>query len=199
VGPPAARRRRGELGVGAGWNLSLRAEPPGPAAVPGDRPRGSSGRRAPTEAPTLRSSPPPAGLWSRDGRNGEVSMTHQLPIPDGVLAPLCARHRIRCLSLFGSVLKGTDRPDSDVELLVEFEPGASLRAGRSSWSRRSTGSCPSVAISSTSSGAPSGSDHGRCHQGLGPPGATPAWVRLASSTASWRSSPRLRHAVAAGR
>jgi uncharacterized protein len=26
--------------------------------------------------------------------------------------------------LFGSVLNGTDRPDSDVDLLVEFEPGA---------------------------------------------------------------------------
>jgi hypothetical protein len=26
--------------------------------------------------------------------------------------------------LFGSTLKGTNRPDSDVDLLVEFEPGA---------------------------------------------------------------------------
>ena len=41
------------------------------------------------------------------------------------LTALCRRHRIRRLSLFGSVLKGTDRPDSDVDLLVEFEPGAS--------------------------------------------------------------------------
>jgi uncharacterized protein len=40
------------------------------------------------------------------------------------LAALCRRHRIRRLALFGSVLKGTDRPDSDVDLLVEFEPGA---------------------------------------------------------------------------
>ena len=32
-------------------------------------------------------------------------------------------HRIRRLSLFGSTLKGTNRPDSDVDLLVEFEPG----------------------------------------------------------------------------
>ena len=40
------------------------------------------------------------------------------------LAALCRRHGIRRLSLFGSVLKGTDRPDSDVDLLVEFEPGA---------------------------------------------------------------------------
>jgi predicted nucleotidyltransferase len=28
------------------------------------------------------------------------------------------------LSLFGSALKGTDRPDSDIDLLVEFEPDA---------------------------------------------------------------------------
>jgi predicted nucleotidyltransferase len=40
------------------------------------------------------------------------------------LAALCRRHGIRRLSLFGSVLKGTDRPDSDVDLLVEFAPGA---------------------------------------------------------------------------
>jgi uncharacterized protein len=42
----------------------------------------------------------------------------------GALEQLCRRHRIRRLALFGSVLKGTDRPDSDVDLLVEFEAGA---------------------------------------------------------------------------
>jgi predicted nucleotidyltransferase len=40
------------------------------------------------------------------------------------LTALCRRHRIRMISLFGSVLKGTGRPDSDVDLLVEFEPDA---------------------------------------------------------------------------
>jgi predicted nucleotidyltransferase len=40
------------------------------------------------------------------------------------LTAVCRRHRIRRLSLFGSVLRGTDRPDSDVDLLVEFEPDA---------------------------------------------------------------------------
>jgi predicted nucleotidyltransferase len=45
--------------------------------------------------------------------------------PDGVaLRALCRRYHIRRLSLFGSTLKGTKRPDSDVDLLVEFEPGA---------------------------------------------------------------------------
>jgi predicted nucleotidyltransferase len=40
------------------------------------------------------------------------------------LVDLCRRHAIRRLSLFGSVLKGTARPDSDVDLLVEFVPGS---------------------------------------------------------------------------
>jgi predicted nucleotidyltransferase len=35
---------------------------------------------------------------------------------------LCRRHHIRRLSLFGSVLRDDFRPDSDVDLLVEFEP-----------------------------------------------------------------------------
>lgn len=39
------------------------------------------------------------------------------------LERLCRRHHIRRLSLFGSVLKGTAQPHSDVDLLVEFEPG----------------------------------------------------------------------------
>jgi predicted nucleotidyltransferase len=44
--------------------------------------------------------------------------------PDqAALAALCCRHHIRRLSLFGSTLKGTARPDSDIDLLVEFEPG----------------------------------------------------------------------------
>jgi uncharacterized protein len=36
---------------------------------------------------------------------------------------LCHRYHIQRLSLFGSTLNGTDRPDSDVDLLVEFEAG----------------------------------------------------------------------------
>lgn len=40
------------------------------------------------------------------------------------LAELCRKRGIRRLSLFGSALKGSARPDSDVDLLVEFEPAA---------------------------------------------------------------------------
>ena len=40
------------------------------------------------------------------------------------LSPLCCKYHIRKLSLFGSTLRETRRPDSDIDLLVEFEPGA---------------------------------------------------------------------------
>jgi predicted nucleotidyltransferase len=47
-----------------------------------------------------------------------------LPVADAVLAGFCRQHRIRRLSLFGSRLHGTARPDSDIDLLVEFDAGA---------------------------------------------------------------------------
>jgi predicted nucleotidyltransferase len=34
----------------------------------------------------------------------------------------CRRHHVRKLSLFGSVLRDDFRPESDVDVLVEFEP-----------------------------------------------------------------------------
>jgi predicted nucleotidyltransferase len=50
---------------------------------------------------------------------------HTLVFPDqAALVAVCCRYRIRRLSLFGSTLKGTNRPDSDIDLLVEFEPCA---------------------------------------------------------------------------
>lgn len=51
-------------------------------------------------------------------------MAHRVFADRARLADLCRRHRIRRLSLFDSVLKGTARPDSDIDLLVEFEPAA---------------------------------------------------------------------------
>ncbi len=37
-----------------------------------------------------------------------------------------AAFRIRSLHVFGSVARGEDRPGSDVDLLVEFEPDAEI-------------------------------------------------------------------------
>ena len=48
-------------------------------------------------------------------------MTMQLPIDPDVLARFCTQHQIRRLSLFGSMLTGSERPGSDIDLLVEFE------------------------------------------------------------------------------
>ena len=42
---------------------------------------------------------------------------------------ICAivrRHRGRSVSVFGSVARGEETPTSDIDFLVEFEPGSSL-------------------------------------------------------------------------
>jgi predicted nucleotidyltransferase len=44
-------------------------------------------------------------------------------LPRDKIAEFCKRNRIRKLSLFGSALRGELREDSDIDLLVEFEPG----------------------------------------------------------------------------
>lgn len=51
-------------------------------------------------------------------------MTHSVFRDQDALAGICRRHHIRRLSLFGSTMKGSDRPDSDIDLLVEFQPNA---------------------------------------------------------------------------
>jgi predicted nucleotidyltransferase len=45
-----------------------------------------------------------------------------LDIPQEEIAAFCRRHHIRRLALFGSVLRGDLGPDSDVDVLVEFDP-----------------------------------------------------------------------------
>jgi hypothetical protein len=49
--------------------------------------------------------------------------TPAIPVPTERIAEFCRRHRIRRLALFGSVLRDDFGPDSDVDVLVEFEPG----------------------------------------------------------------------------
>jgi predicted nucleotidyltransferase len=46
-------------------------------------------------------------------------------VDDGALASFVARHAIRRLALYGSVLRDDFGPDSDIDVLVEFEPGRS--------------------------------------------------------------------------
>jgi uncharacterized protein len=55
-------------------------------------------------------------------QEGAPFMHKSLNLDESMLARFCERHHIRRLALFGSQLKGTARPDSDIDLLVEFDP-----------------------------------------------------------------------------
>ena len=51
-------------------------------------------------------------------------MKARIEIPKETLADFCRRNHIRRLAFFGSVLREDFTPESDVDVLVEFEPGA---------------------------------------------------------------------------
>ncbi len=46
-----------------------------------------------------------------------------IDIPSEAIAGFCGRHHIRRLGLFGSVLRDDFTPDSDLDVLVEFDDG----------------------------------------------------------------------------
>jgi uncharacterized protein len=47
----------------------------------------------------------------------------RFPLSEGQLESFCRKHHIRSLALFGSVLREDFGPESDVDVLVEFEDG----------------------------------------------------------------------------
>ena len=51
-------------------------------------------------------------------------MNAKIHIPGKTLKDFCQRNRIRRLSLFGSVLRDDFTSESDVDMVVEFEPDA---------------------------------------------------------------------------
>jgi len=53
-------------------------------------------------------------------------MNEEMPlhIPIEELESLCRRYEVRELALFGSMLRPDQLPESDVDLLVSFQPGA---------------------------------------------------------------------------
>jgi hypothetical protein len=53
-----------------------------------------------------------------------MSDKKNINFPAEKVAEFCKRNRIRKLSLFGSALRDDFRPDSDLDLLVEFQTGA---------------------------------------------------------------------------
>ena len=48
-------------------------------------------------------------------------MSLRIPVDEAKIGDFCRRHHIRRLSFFGSVLRDDFRPESDVDVLVEFE------------------------------------------------------------------------------
>ncbi len=44
-------------------------------------------------------------------------------VEKSALERFCRRHHIRRLSLFGSAVRGELRPESDLDFLIEYEPG----------------------------------------------------------------------------
>ena len=62
-----------------------------------------------------------------------------MDVPHGQIREFCRRHHIRRLSLFGSVLRDDFGPESDVDVLVEFDadhvPGLAFFAMQDELSR----------------------------------------------------------------
>ena len=61
---------------------------------------------------------------NRQDAGSGVTLNARIDIPKAEIAEFCRRNRIRRLAFFGSVLRDDFGPDSDVDVLAEFEPGA---------------------------------------------------------------------------
>ena len=52
-----------------------------------------------------------------------MTLASGIEIPMATIADICRRYRIRELAIFGSAARGDMRPDSDVDIMIELEPG----------------------------------------------------------------------------
>jgi uncharacterized protein len=55
-----------------------------------------------------------------------MSIVPGIDISTEQIADLCRRYQVREMALFGSAARGELRPDSDIDVLVELEPGHHL-------------------------------------------------------------------------
>lgn len=63
-------------------------------------------------------------LFDPGGGRGKIPI--MVKFDETALAGLCQRHGVQSLRLFGSAVRGEDRPDSDLDLLVRFAETKSL-------------------------------------------------------------------------
>jgi hypothetical protein len=71
-------------------------------------------------------------LREAQAKPGRKASRARIPVAPGRIAAFCRANGIQWLALFGSVLTERFGPQSDVDLLVEFEPGASVSLFRMS-------------------------------------------------------------------
>jgi uncharacterized protein len=53
-----------------------------------------------------------------------MTIASGIVLPEAEIAEICRRYKVRELSIFGSALRGQMGPTSDIDLLVDFLPGA---------------------------------------------------------------------------
>jgi len=53
-----------------------------------------------------------------------MTIAVSIELPEAEIIEICRRHGVSELSLFGSAARGEMRPDSDIDFLVDFLPGA---------------------------------------------------------------------------
>jgi len=70
-------------------------------------------------------------VWDRSSRAPTDTQIAAFPmgrnnfnIPRERIAEFCLRHQVKRIDLFGSALREDFRPDSDVDLLIDFKSGA---------------------------------------------------------------------------
>jgi len=55
-----------------------------------------------------------------------MKINGNIEVPDAAIADFCRRWKITQIELFGSAVRDDFRPDSDIDLLVTFEPDARM-------------------------------------------------------------------------
>lgn len=52
--------------------------------------------------------------------------SHKIKIPEKKIRDFCLKYKMQRMALFGSVLREDFRPDSDIDILVVFDPSARI-------------------------------------------------------------------------
>ena len=65
-------------------------------------------------------------LWKQIVKRADIKIKSNIKIPLDKIEAFCRKWKIKEFALFGSVLREDFRPDSDIDVLVSFEPGSGV-------------------------------------------------------------------------